>query len=74
MYLAEYLSELNSDPLAWKLMAEITELHEKNMLKSIDFYSKSYDLNPTDKKILLKSKTVAYVLDLYENCLLSVSF
>jgi hypothetical protein len=60
MYLADYLSEINSDSLAWKLMAEITELHEKNMLKAIDFYSKSYDLNPTDKKILLKSTSTNF--------------
>lgn len=54
MYLANYLSEITSDPIAWKLMADISEIYDKNMLKSIDCYARSYDLNQSDNRVLLK--------------------
>lgn len=61
MYLANYLSETTNDSVAWKLMAEIADIGEKNMLKAIDCYSKSYELDPTDSKVLLKSKKHFYL-------------
>lgn len=39
-YLASYLSENTTDALAWKLMGEIYEYHDKNWSKAIDCYSK----------------------------------
>lgn len=56
MYLSSYLSETTNDSVAWKLMGEITDIGDKNMHKSIDCYSKSYELDPADSKVLLKSK------------------
>ncbi len=37
-------------------MAEIVEISDRNMSKAIDCYSKSFDLDTTDTKLLLKSK------------------
>ena len=54
-YLANYLSEITNDPVAWKLMAEIAETYDKNMNKAIDCYAKSYELDKVDTKTLLKS-------------------
>lgn len=54
MYLSSYLSETTNDSVAWKLMGEITDIGDKNMHKSIDCYSKSYELDPADSKVLLK--------------------